>query len=67
MHGGKRAGSGQPKGSEPYITFSISMFPSMRAVIEKAAKREGVTVSRWLTFIARRAVALGWRMPPAER
>lgn len=47
--GGKRQGAGRKKGSVTYTTFSVVLPEEEVALLKKIARRQGKTVSRFIS------------------
>ena len=50
-----------------FETIAFSAHRGFKRSIREAAEREGVSLSRWVRWVLRRAIALDWKMNPSER
>lgn len=55
--GGAREGAGRPKSDDPTKKFSMSSKMSEYEMIEKAAKKAGKTISRYLVDLALKEIS----------
>lgn len=55
--GGAREGAGRPKSDDPTKKFSMSSKMSEYEIIEKAAKKAGKTISRYLVDLALKEIS----------